>query len=331
MPTGSIQTLLASIVDYAGLFPPAKLSMNDMATRFARHASGRCRWMLNRVIVPVDRLGEFGAATSTATAAFRKSAGDRSTSDAPMVDEEHAPDATLASATISALITTTTFDDLCEEFERLHQFNETHAGHANLVVDAVELKARDSGAIETALAVIERLGEDILTAVEIPIDADPRGLIAAIAAADGPVIAKVRTGGVTPGAIPSPLALAQFICACAASGCPFKATAGLHHPMRTEHALTYQPGAPRAMMHGFLNVLFASATAMRDRAKQPEIASILEETNPKSFQLSESGASWAGRQFSDEELALARERVFLSFGSCSFSEPVRDLRDMGLL
>ena len=64
-----------------------------------------------------------------------------------------------------------------------------------------------------------------------------------------------------PEAIPDPADLARFIAACAAAGVPWKATAGLHHPVRAEQALTYEPGAPRAVMHGFLNVFAAAAFA----------------------------------------------------------------------
>ena len=76
--------------------------------------------------------------------------------------------------------------------------------------------------------------------------------------------AKVRTGGVTEGAFPASHALARFIQSCADAGVPFKATAGLHHPLRGEYRLTYEPGSPHGMMFGFLNVFLAAAFA-RDR------------------------------------------------------------------
>src|ERR1039458_1007223 len=50
---------------------------------------------------------------------------------------------------------------------------------------------------------------------------------------------KVRTGGLTPEAIPESEAVADFLCRAAARRLPFKATAGLHHPIRSLHPLTY--------------------------------------------------------------------------------------------
>jgi len=38
-------------------------------------------------------------------------------------------------------------------------------------------------------------------------------------------------------------------------GVPFKATAGLHHPLRCIHPLTHEPNSPAAAMHGFLTSL----------------------------------------------------------------------------
>src|SRR5437868_3433140 len=43
--------------------------------------------------------------------------------------------------------------------------------------------------------------------------------------------AKIRTGGVTPGAFPPASYVANFLRRCAERGLPFKATAGLHHPV----------------------------------------------------------------------------------------------------
>src|SRR5438067_5992205 len=63
--------------------------------------------------------------------------------------------------------------------------------------------------------------------------------------------AKVRTGGVRPEAVPAVGEVAGFILACADRRLPFKATAGLHHPVRAPHPLTYEPDAPHAVMHAF--------------------------------------------------------------------------------
>lgn len=139
--------------------------------------------------------------------------------------------------------------------------------------------------------------------------------------------AKVRTGGVKPEAIPALADVAAFILACADRRLAFKATAGLHHPVRAEHPLTYEPDAPRAVMHGFLNVFVAAALAWHgDRDLEP----VLAETDPAAFRFDDR-AHWRGRSLAAEQVRDARLHFAHSFGSCSFDEPVHDLEALGLL
>src|SRR5438477_108730 len=66
--------------------------------------------------------------------------------------------------------------------------------------------------------------------------------------------AKIRTGGVTPEAFPKSAEIVRFVRTCLAANVPFKATAGLHHPIRCFHPLTYDADSPQGTMHGFLNL-----------------------------------------------------------------------------
>lgn len=139
--------------------------------------------------------------------------------------------------------------------------------------------------------------------------------------------AKVRTGGVKPETIPTVADVAAFIRACADRRLAFKATAGLHHPVRAPHPLTYEPDAPRAVMHGFLNVFLAAAFAWHgDR----DIESVLAETDPAAFRFDDR-AHWRDRSLTAEQVWDARQHFAHSFGSCSFEEPVQDLEALGLL
>ena len=139
--------------------------------------------------------------------------------------------------------------------------------------------------------------------------------------------AKLRTGGVKPEAIPAVGDVAAFIVACAERRLPFKATAGLHHPVRAPHPLTYEADAPRAVMHGFLNVFLAAAFAWHgDRDLEP----VLAETDPAAFRFDER-AHWRDRSLDADQVREARQQFAHSFGSCSFEEPVRDLEALGLL
>jgi len=138
--------------------------------------------------------------------------------------------------------------------------------------------------------------------------------------------AKIRTGSIKPEGIPSVEEVGAFIIACAELKLPFKATAGLHHPIRAEYALTYEANSPRAVMHGFLNVFLAAAFAW---AGEKNIIPILSETDPKAFRFDEQ-ASWRDRSLTVAQLQAARHQFIHSFGSCSFTEPVEDLQKWGV-
>lgn len=139
--------------------------------------------------------------------------------------------------------------------------------------------------------------------------------------------AKIRTGGVTPEAIPGVDAVATYITACAERRLPFKATAGLHHPIRSVHPLTYDADAPCAMLHGFINVFLAAAFAWHG---ERQINPILAETDPAAFRFDDL-AHWRDRFLTVDEIDDTRKQFAHSFGSCSFEEPVNDMRSLGWL
>jgi hypothetical protein len=118
--------------------------------------------------------------------------------------------------------------------------------------------------------------------------------------------AKVRCGGA---AVPTVEQLAGFVRRCRDAGVPFKATAGLHHAVRTDGE------------HGFLNLLAAAVFGDEEEA--------LAERNPAAFAVGDS-FRWRDRAASAGEVARVRSELFVSFGSCSFFEPVDDLRALGL-
>jgi hypothetical protein len=142
--------------------------------------------------------------------------------------------------------------------------------------------------------------------------------------------AKIRTGGVTPDAIPSAPEVAAFLHAAAGRRIPFKATAGLHHAIRAEHPLTYAPDAPRAVMHGFLNVFVAAVFARLDEPVSI-LVDVLEEHETKAFEFRAGELLWRGRRIGTSQIKAARLEFAHSFGSCSFEEPVHDLHELGLL
>jgi hypothetical protein len=137
--------------------------------------------------------------------------------------------------------------------------------------------------------------------------------------------AKIRTGGQTAEAIPSCLEVANFISLCRDAGIFWKATAGLHHPFRRQDA------ALGTRMHGYLNVLVASVLADVHGLAAENVQQILEDENPSHFRFEGDTLAYGDWSATAGQINAARQRGLRSFGSCSFEEPVNDLRALGLL
>jgi hypothetical protein len=103
----------------------------------------------------------------------------------------------------------------------------------------------------------------------------------------------------------------------------------LHHPIRAEYRLTYEPNPPRGMMYGYLNIFLAAAFA-RAGAELPEVVRILTETDPATFVFANDGVRYGDRKVSLGDLRDTRATFAIAFGSCSFREPVDDLLALGM-
>lgn len=136
---------------------------------------------------------------------------------------------------------------------------------------------------------------------------------------------KMRCGGAAPDDVPSVPQAASFIGTCRDAGVSFKATAGLHHPVRH-----YDDGL-ETKMHGFLNIFGAAVLASEHQLDPPDLQRVLMDDDPTNFQFLKEAFSWRDLTVSLDDIRHARETLAVSFGSCSFEEPVDHLRDLDLL
>ncbi len=294
--SAALVALLEGLVDYAGLFPPAKLTMQEAVENYATYARDKFRWMLGRFIVPVARLAEFeNAITNLAAPHLRWS--------------------------VSAL----PGSDVETDIKQVLVFNGRH-NSANIAISSIELKVARPDDIDHAHSLIP---SNLETFFEIPLSADLKGCIAAIKQCGRS--AKIRTGGETAEMIPPSAAVAEFILQCAQSRIAFKATAGLHHPIRSVHPLTYATNSPSGTMHGFLNVFLTAAFLLNSTFHISEAIELLDETSPEAFSANSDSIGWRNYSLTREQLSGARKTFSLSFGSCSFSEPLEDLQSLSLL
>ena len=163
--------------------------------------------------------------------------------------------------------------------------------------------------------------------IEVPIGDDTETLLDTVSR-EG-CYAKVRTGGMTADRFPSSGELARVIAGCQARHLPLKATAGLHHPVRNEFSVTGTTEGAVVLMHGFLNLLFAAVSCATWPQHPEQIERVLEERNPGAFTIERDSIRWHDASVSIADCAEARAHLLRSAGSCSFEEPIADLRHLG--
>ena len=313
--------LFQSLVDYAGLFPPAGLPLRETLQNYVTYVGGSDSPMLGRLILPVTQL----------------QAAEE------MLRSMHLPHSVPVSCLIAKSVT------IAESRTRL--------GEAVGIIAALRDDPKaliDPQVIEMALPeeVTDGIGElelggyihqlqAIMDDVDLtlPVFLEPTLSGESLWLADSltsvldahnhagyePRLGwKLRCGGLTKEAFPSSETLSRFIIAAARHGVPLKATAGLHHPFPIIDPAT------GARMHGFVNLIAATACAIRYPSDRQPVVEILNEDDPKAFLIGDLGLHWRDHMFSLDRLKKVRADGLLSFGSCSFDEPRDDLRTHGI-
>ena len=191
-------------------------------------------------------------------------------------------------------------------------------------IQSIEVKSSEPSVI---WRICERLPDQVERYFEIPIQPLSFKAIDAIASFGGR--AKLRMGGVVSEAFPAASDVIVPLRAIADRRIPFKATAGLHHPVRSVHRLMYKTDSPSATMHGFLNLFCAAALVFRGGAAHAE--AVLEEDDPAAFRIEPGCLAWRSQEWTAQQISTIRQKVFTSFGSCSFAEPLQDLEALGWL
>jgi hypothetical protein len=83
-------------------------------------------------------------------------------------------------------------------------------------------------------------------------------------------------------------------------------------------------------MHGFLNIFLAAAFLWAGMETKPA-AQLLDEQSAEAFHFDLEGIGWRQHRLNRHEIAAARRSFAVSFGSCSFTEPIDDLQTLHLL
>jgi hypothetical protein len=314
----SVRALLNQILDYAGLFPPAKLPLSDALRTYLRaKQKSPHQWMLGRFVCPVAQLPELldlsrGHPESShllQVAALGKQADDAKLF-VPQVEQD-----------VKAI------KSFCTSFGRRD------------VIDLYEVALPTTKPIATSLFMIPmaamELGRAALPVfIEIPRieswreDVDAAcGMIGDLRQmnAKAGIGLKLRAGGLTAEAFPGDEQVACFIERCVANQVAWKATAGLHHPRR------HWDEVLKVWHHGFLNVFVAGVLAKVHSLNEADIAAILADRDGQHFKFEADRIAWKDWTCSTAQIATCRSGVATTFGSCSFEEPCEELGTMGLL
>lgn len=293
----SVRTLLESAIDYAGLFPPSAVSMPEAVLNYATYRNSNYSWMLGRFVVTATRLEEF---IENARDFISRDNGD------------------------AWRLTVVAGEDINETIRQVEAFNRDSSSGA--FCDVLEVKASTRSKITNTVAV---LPEGVTAYFEIATGETLPDLVEELAVQGQR--AKIRTGGVTPDAFPSTAAIIRFVRTCIAANVPFKATAGLHHPIRCFRPLTYEELSVMGTMHGFLNLFLMTGFAL-EGYRPTLLEDVMEEEFDEVFKFENQSITWReDHTLSILQIEGLRNKGIQSFGSCSFDEPVADLQKLGIL
>lgn len=318
----ALKTLLLRSLDYAGVFPPAQLPMDDAINEFSRGLASPAEWLIARFVLPAARIGDFAQLS-------RAQLAEAAATHKPW----HATGLMRSAASIDEALSI-----LHSDLALLRGLIQSHP--EALVVDSCELPLPEEvlcthdqeiarGFLAAARKVFEESGFNVPVFWEVNLSKSFEHI--ALAAHQANVIRpgeaglKFRTGGLTPAAIVNPENLARAFRLAQVERVPFKLTAGLHLAMR------HFDSAVGADVFGFLNVFSAAVLGWTHQLSETEIRLMLEEKDPAAFVFTVDGLAWKKYSATIAQIRSVRADGLRSFGSCSFLEPIDDLKNLNLI
>jgi hypothetical protein len=290
----------AGLIDYAGLFPPASLDMTGAVDGYRSARNSRARWVAGRFLCPASRLEELAGVMMASFAA-----GEETWEIGVIVDTEPGEAAATAQTfhaemQPAAIIASAEARPVAGTRESITGLVNALVSIQPEVVPFVEMIGTGPfddqiGAVTDALVDIGRIGG-----------------------------VKIRCGGAHASMFPESATVASFILAATNARIPFKATAGLHQPIRRHDA---ELGVWR---HGFVNLLVAAAAADAGHGIDT-LTSIVADSDPDSFMISAAFVTWRELSIPSPAIRRVRTQGFVAYGSCDFFEPVDQLEDLSFL
>ncbi|HMB98845.1 MAG TPA: hypothetical protein VKM36_10205 [Balneolaceae bacterium] len=326
----SLSRFLYKIIDYAGLFPPAELPLEQAVENYAEHRKSELKWMLSRFIIPAGLIPDlitYKDSFITVEEPFSLSVLGKKTDTIEEFQNEIdrvLEQVQLANRELKGYVTTDSFEiklpvEAVESYDRdllLELLNET-ATRFEQTEHAPSFLFYESVQDYSADKELEFIMEALSAHNGILRDENYHQTEAAGY--------KLRCGGTSENAFPPVELVLTALLTARDKLVPMKFTAGLHHPVRHFNE------SVNTKMHGFLNVFAAGLFSYAFDLNREEMMDILLEEDPESFQFTDTGLTFNGIHIETEEIGELRSNAFLSYGSCSFAEPVDDLKKLNLI
>lgn len=322
IPLKSIKSFCSGIIDYAGLFPPAKLDLNIAFENYIKYKNSSNANMLSRFIIPSTMLTEL---ENLITEKFNNE-----------------KEILLSVIIDSGKYEENFFINFENALSNIYQFsikfsNSVNADLLEIKVPGEVLSIHKESYLSDFIdklseSISNKLSKDTFFFIEGNLDGDWKNIIKKLINGiyhhnlnNYNAGFKLRTGGIKPEMFPSSEQIAYAIKECIDRNVKMKCTAGLHHPFR------HYDYELRTFMHGFINVFSAGLIAYRHNLSMNGMNEIINDENGNDFVFSMNCFSWKDWKICIEEIELARSNLMISFGSCSFDEPVDDLKKLKLL
>ncbi len=323
----SFAALMNDIIDYAGLFPPAKLPFEQAVSAYLDYREEKEAWMLGRFICPVGQVSGFDS--------FREQLSDDSSPlrlSILLTERENKTDSSFKGAkriwAASNLLDNMSIEHSIEVVECRWPLDLREMTNMQVVLKYLDEIERSWQKHHLKnIPIFFEPERDNFWSKTVPVFLEGIAVWSEKQKNGSPIIPgfKLRCGGETVEAFPSIEEVSTAIYYCSEFNVPFKATAGLHHPVRHVNQ------SLQTHMHGFFNIFGAALLAFGLRLPFTEIQKIVLEEDDSLFQFEEYGFRWRDLKLATDKISSLRQGKILSFGSCSFTEPREDLQNLGLL
>lgn len=316
-PNASLSALLTNLIDYAGRFAPVSLPLDEAFNRYVRYRCCEDRWLLGRFLVPAT---ELEALSEIAEPRFEE---------------------TIRHYEFSVIGRNGKTEELfLEGLEQdralIDRFAEKYGEHARVDVFEVRLPPVPEldNRLHDLIGAVASHYEDLRTFVEIP-DCTQlpnweemiRLTVEALADFNESISyrngLKIRCGGETRQEYPTAEQVAYALITCRDHRVPFKATYGLHRPIRQ-----FNPEIG-VKEHGFINIFTAGVLSSIHNLSWVDTQRIIQEEDPHAFRIDSRALCWRDLSATIEQIDHARAEFLSSFGSASFDIPRQEMVSLG--